>query len=88
VVRVIEEVDDASPDSRVESVRADGHLDAVATPLLRWKIVAVVSRGAPVAGFLAVTRRLAVDIQTVAALAAEDEAAPQQILFWVCESAS
>ena len=83
VVRVVEEVDHAFPNGGIESVGADCNLDAIAPPLLGWEIVTVVTQGAPVAGSQAITWRLAVDVHTIAALAAEDESAPQQILFWV-----
>ncbi|HLZ27864.1 MAG TPA: hypothetical protein VKV73_11145, partial [Chloroflexota bacterium] len=68
MVRVVEKVDDAPPDGVVEGISADDNLHAVATPILGWQIAAMLSRGAPIAGSLAVTGRLSVDVQTVAAL--------------------
>jgi len=87
VVRIVEKIDDASPDSRVESVRADDNLDAITTPLLKREIAATLSRGAPVARPLAVTRRLPVDVQTIATVPAEDESAAEQVFLGVYTAA-
>jgi hypothetical protein len=57
------------------------------TPLLRREIAAMLSRGAPVARPLAVTRRLPVDVQTIATVPAEDESAAEQVFLGVYTAA-